>query len=366
MQNIYVVGHFGGFNAGDEAMLGGLLGIIPEDRNIKIKYKNNVHVNWGKNVSLYKGSFISFIKLLKEDDLLILCGGTHFHDDYTVTRLLRHWLYLLRINFMFRLAKKRGAKRFCLGNGFGPVNHVITKIITKQFAGLCDILTVRDSASAIVLRNLNARVDLIHSDLAGLLYLQYRQTEKIKQDIVGISLTSLTSVGKKKINDEQLTRSLADSLVTFAANNKNVMFRLFVIRSGERESDYDITSTLKKNLLLNNIHVEQYVFNNDLKELIEKMSECKIFVASRFHSAILSSISESKLIILSYHRKLVDFAMDIALPGEYVFNLQDEKILNRLPEITTVIQELYTSTKLNYNMNTENFKKLKQQLLRFL
>lgn len=347
MGKYFILGHFGGFNTGDEAMLGGFLSLVPAASPVSIKYKNGVDVEWRDNVTLFHGSYLDFIKSIGPNDMLVLCGGTHFHDDYSFVRLLRHWLYLARINYLFALAKRKGACTLCIGNGFGPIKHAVTRNLTKQFVGLCNAVTVRDRSSSRALALLGYMPDLVHPDLAMLLYRPDQQVEK--DSIIGVSLTSLSAQSAKAVPDEQLVKAVADELTVFSRSVKNnVLVRLFVIRSGDRESDAPIMNQLHQQLQANGVRSEVYAFTNDLNELIQQMLPCRVFLASRFHSAVLGAVTQNRLIILSYHNKLVSLAEEMKMNSRYVVDLQQPDAIHQLTDLSDTISELYAANQLNY------------------
>lgn len=361
MGNYFILGHFGGFNTGDEAMLGGFLSILPATSSALIKYKNGVDVNWGNNVNLFHGNYPDFIESIGPDDTLVLCGGTHFHDDYSPVRLMRHWLYLARINYLFAQAKRKGAKTLCIGNGFGPIKQSITRLLTRQFIELCDVVTVRDQSSARALASMKCQVDVVHPDLAMLLYEPDQFI--VKENIVGVSLTSLKSQSANSITDEELVSTLAEELSAFSLTNQHeVLIRLFVIRSGDRESDAPITRELHKRLLNNNVRSEIYEFTNDLNGLLEKMRPCKVFLASRFHSAVLGAVTQNRLIILSYHTKLVSLAEELKMDSRFVMNLQQADADKQLTGLSAVVSELYTANQLNYSFPEAEISRLGEQI----
>jgi polysaccharide pyruvyl transferase WcaK-like protein len=347
MSNYFILGHFGGFNTGDEAMLGGFLSLIPKTSAVSIKYKNGVDVHWGDNVTLFHGSYTDFVAPIGPGDTLVLCGGTHFHDDYSPIRLLRHWLYLARINYLFDQAKRKGAQTQCIGNGFGPISSGLTGWLTRQFIKLCDVVTVRDKNSARALAALDCKADLVHPDLAMLLYKPDRRV--VKKNIIGVSLTSLTSQSADTISDDVLVHSIAGELTSFSDINPDVLVRLFVIRSGNRESDAPIMDQLHQLLQRNGVQSEVYTFTNDLNDLVEQMIPCRVFLASRFHSAVLGAVSQNKLIILSYHKKLVSLAEEMAMDRRYVIDLQQPTAADKLSHMAGTIAELYAANTLNYS-----------------
>lgn len=342
-------------------MLGGFLSTLPDTMPVFIKYKNNIVVEWGKNVSLFHGSYTDFVKPIGPNDTLVLCGGTHFHDDYSPMRLIRHWLYLARINYLFALAKRKGARTLCIGNGFGPISQAVTRYLTKAFVKLCDVVTVRDNHSLRVLTSLKCEVDLVHPDLAMLLYQPNRTIEK--KNIVGVSLTSLKAQSANSISDDELVERTALELTAFAgAAEDTPLIRLFVIRSGDRESDAPIMNQLHRLLQKNNVRSEIYSFTNDLHELIDQMLPCRVFLASRFHSAVLSAVCQNQLLILSYHKKLISLADDMFMLSQHVVDLQQSNAAAQLDGLSKTIAELYTTRTLNYSFPATEILRLGEQL----
>lgn len=347
MSKLFILGHFGGFNTGDEAMLGGYLSTLPDTCAVTIKYKNGVDVNWGHNRTLFHGSYTNFIRSIGPGDTLVLCGGTHYHDDYNPVRLLRHYLYLSRINYLFARAKRRGAKTLCVGNGFGPIRHPLTRLLTRKLAQHCNEITVRDGSSARLLASLGVRTALTHPDMAMLLHDASQVVPK--ETVVGVSLTSLQAQHGKAISDDALVHAVADELTAFwLAEKGSVRMRLFVVRSGQRESDEPITQHLHQLLQQRGVGSDVWVFDNDLNELLAQMRPCRVVLASRFHSAVLGAVAGNRLIILSYHQKLRALAEEINLPLRYVIDLQRSDALRQLAGLAATVSDLYWGRTLNY------------------
>ena len=113
-----VIGHYGGCNTGDEAMLTALLRAVgPELRRRATIVMKNGH---GENLRPYYGAdtvppgLLPVLRALRRSDALVLGGGTHFHDDYTTWRYLRHFRYMLRIASLSMLAKLLGQRVYWL------------------------------------------------------------------------------------------------------------------------------------------------------------------------------------------------------------------------------------------------------------
>ena len=104
MKRVLILGHFGAGNLGDELMLRGLLGVMAET------WPDQVHarVVWAGAYSLetpnralisveaVRPTIEAIWRALRDSDFVVVGGGTHFHDDYPLARMPRHWSYLGR------------------------------------------------------------------------------------------------------------------------------------------------------------------------------------------------------------------------------------------------------------------------------
>jgi len=314
-----VVGHFGGNNSGDEAMLLGMVaGCSPLVRQRLI-----IITKTGKLPSAFAEYDVQSIPAqlrpvwhaINDCAGVVLGGGTHFHDDYVRVRYLRHVRYLLRYLLLFSWAKLRGKKVLWLGMGIGPLRRPLTQWLLDWGVQVCDHVTVREAASAAELASRISPQKLTQSfDLAALACQKMPHTCQ-KEKIVGVSVLEATfsQTGQTSLQNNfwsQFTTALENVYRQYP----QVQIRVFVIRGGKREDDRQASQVLVD--LLSKVDPTRVVlvpYHDDPTVTIARIAECEGFIATRFHAAVFSYLAGCRLLLLAYHRKLQDLAHEIGL-----------------------------------------------------
>lgn len=326
-----IVGHFGGNNTGDEAMLSGMLTLAKPSDNVTILTKDKKALSWidSRHRVLEAGQLRRFGLVSKGFDTFIFCGGTHFHDNYKSARLLRHWAYLMVQVLLAYLAKQGGCKVIVLGNGFGPLRYRLTRKLTAVFCGLADSVTVRDNDSDHLLNKLNIKHKL-HYDLAFLN--QYKPTEKNKT-ILGISVTNDPGYARH-ISDEDYIERMARITKAICYKRDIEQIHVIVIRGGLVESDRAISEKLILKLNEFGFNATLIGYENNPAEMIAAIAECSFFIGARFHSVILSLLTGiSHIGIIPYHQKLNSLASDFGL-SRHLLDIYNESFELELEQIS--------------------------------
>ncbi len=332
MKKIMIIGHYGGDNAGDELMLysiiASLLRLYPNSQlYIIAKKKISLYHKFNK-LEFFKPNLIKIIPLLFESNMLILGGGTHFHDDYNNKRLIRHYFYMLKIlliSFSFKIQKK---KVYYLSVGVGPVNKHLTRWIINVANLLSDMIIVRDTRSFKYLQSLKLKQEnlFFNFDISVLSIISILNQIEVEKDdkVYGISLTSF-EFSDQKIDDSYWYDFFFPIILKYYQNN-NCKFKLFAFRSGVRESDIPLCNELYKMLKeFDPVRVELFIFENNIETLLKEIYFCKKFIACRYHSAITAFCAKCELFIIPYHQKLIDFASDISLLDQFILSpINDE------------------------------------------
>lgn len=345
-----VIGHYGGNNTGDEAMLEGLLwGGRSVLNNVTLVTKNGYLpvVSYPTEVSLraIRPVTISVLREIWMSDGVILGGGTHFHDDYRGLRYIRHLRHMFRILGVCFVAKLFKKRIFWLSMGFGPFFRSLTRCITKVGLFLCDGITTRDRISAqeaITLLGSNQSKHQLAFDLATLLVEKINLWEiSKKSNLLGVSVTSVRNSLSGGNNVETVFWRHFEKALMKLISNTSVHIRIFVFRGGTHESDIELSECLYRALLAGSHDsgkVEIVPYDPDPINTLEKVAECEYFVATRFHSAIFSYLAGCRLLFLVYHRKLNDLAKEIGLSDNAVLPINgmisEEEIYNRLKGLT--------------------------------
>ncbi len=193
MKNILVFGYFGFGNLGDETNLRQLIELLRGiDLRIKITVISAVPARTSQayNVAAVgKFNLFGIIRALKEVDLLIGNGGSHF-QDITSKRSLFYYSALIILAKLFRV------RVFLYGQGIGPLRTRIGKSLAGRVLSLADLITVRDRLSIVALAELNVRKPEIHFTAEPLLALNRIEEHLVK------------SYWKQRENDKKLKLGL--------------------------------------------------------------------------------------------------------------------------------------------------------------
>lgn len=337
MHRPLIIGHYGGCNTGDEAMLAGILEaigsgarqqatVVVKDGSLEESYRN-------LGVSLAPATLSSVLSALLRTDGLVLGGGTHFHDDYTTLRYLRHFRYMSRFVVLSIMAKLLGRKVAWLGMGFGPFYRRPTRWLTRLGLAFCDRVTVRDAISHQEVAGWvpSQRLSLAF-DLAALLAgnshgpgFRHRRNGS-RWTTLGVSITSLQySMTGGPEADTVLWSRLSKVLIKTLNANPAVRIRILVIRGGDREDDWEVSRKLHS--AISSVHPGRCVivpYHPDPAATLGRIAECNAFIATRYHAGVLAYLAECPLLLIAYHRKVRDLAKEIGLSSEACINVAEE------------------------------------------
>jgi polysaccharide pyruvyl transferase WcaK-like protein len=319
-----LVGHFGGHNTGDDAMLSGLVqGCSPAlRRRLLVVSKGGA---LPPPVALAGVTAISpqtrpVLRALWNSHGLALGGGSHFHDDYAPARLLRHVRYMARFVVLTLLARLLGKRVVWLGQGIGPLDYPPTRLLTAVGARLCRHISVRERASYQELTQWVPTARLTHAfDLAALLAEDEPRVQPTSSPLLlGMSVLSVQHTRTGGPQAEQLFwPRLQAALVQVFTQQTGLRVRLFVIRGGQREDDFAATVRLYRALTaIDPARVEIVPYLDDPRLTLHKLRECGAFIATRFHAGVLAYLAGCRLLLLAYHRKLSDLAHEIGLAAQ--------------------------------------------------
>lgn len=343
-----VFGHYGGHNTGDDAMLAGLIfGSDPAiRRRLRIVSKHGVlpaHM-LQDGVTTIPASMRSVMRHFPTCHGIVFGGGTHFQDDFTGLRYIRHYRYMARFVALTLLARLLGKRVIWLGMGFGPMFRVSTRLLLWPALRLCHHITVRETASALEIRKWVAPHRLTHSfDLAALLqpFLRpsIRKTTSTTTTLLGVSVMSTPHAQTSGVDVDRVFQiRLREALTDTLAQHPALRVRIFIIRGGKREDDFAPSVQLYRALIeVDPARVEIIPYCDDPTITLNKMQECHAFLATRFHAAVLAYLAGCNLACIVYHRKLADLAHEIGLADcaciELSTHTSKEDLTTRLAEL---------------------------------
>lgn len=172
MLRVGLLGWYGHGNVGDEALLQVVHDMLNEltaqcEIVVIADYPDIIHERygylsirplplsfrrWAKEWKICGRIFAEWARL----DVLILGGGGFFADDVSLKNVIKWSAYIL----ISRLLRIR-VYGYCLG--VGPLNHLISRILTRIAFGAMDDIVVRDGASRCWLVNAGSRKKIFES-----------------------------------------------------------------------------------------------------------------------------------------------------------------------------------------------------------
>ncbi len=160
-----ISGYFGCGNAGDEAVLAGLITALRSKSprsEITVLSQNPVGTEVLHGVrSVHRMQWAAVKLALRANDALISGGGSLLQDTTSLKSLLYYILVM-------RAAQTHRKPVMMCAQGIGPLNRTISQKLVSAAARRCSAITVRDTASAELLQRLGVNKPTVEvtADLA--------------------------------------------------------------------------------------------------------------------------------------------------------------------------------------------------------
>lgn len=354
MSNAVLIGNYGATNLGDEAILDNILKAHPEinftvfSHNPTKTTRHHPQINstyplpFGLR-SLLRGNFQKSFQALKTSDFVIIGGGGLFTDEKIKAILLWSWHF-----FWASLYRK---PVFFYANSIGPLNSKIGRYITKKVLRKADFITVRDEASATILRNFGVTNFEVTADPA---FLHQVPQPLVRKKQVAISLRNwikyenqYLSAIKKTI--QELEKQGYQILLISMQNLQDDDRRIFSLISSEKSLT---------------------IAPCDFTELIAILQKCEFTIGMRLHFLIASALANTPFLTLSYSQKtdslakslaMEEFALPLAEISAQTLETNIEKMRAQKTQISTKITEKVAEEKIKAKKNKTVFDLIFQQ-----
>lgn len=295
-------------------------------------------------ISPHKLAFGARKDVLKEyelSDISISIGGEMINDSFRKTLPL----YL----FMFWLAQKCGSKIIIFPQSIGPLKRFWTRALVRHVLQKCSIITARDRVSLEELQSLrltNPSI-LLSPDVAVLQKMADKNDAKqyfhrlgvtMNKDKIWIGLTASNWV-EDGVESQNYLHSIIDALVEIT-KFKNIGVIIMPANMpvyGNQPSEYntsiqilDKLSPVCEAVILNPEVVSARLFKSMTREL-------DIFLTTRMHASILSTMAGTPTITINTQRKLKGF-MTLISQGRYALDVTEITSENIIAAITDVMK----------------------------
>lgn len=334
-KQIFILGHFGWKNTGDDAMIYVLL------QEIHTSHPTASFAILSPIPIVIPHETKNLVKFIKHTNPLLIFreimhsstfawgGGTFMFDHPNkINRFVRLCETFIVMAFV-KLFRKR---IYLLGIGVEPLSRTWGRFLSKQICRLADYISVRDKSSYDILEGMGLKNKITFSfDLTALLQPLSTTDDKhlVKNTdikILGISILPFFEIyhGDKE-KDRLFVHEIAKGLNHWLKRNHRNMIYLFVFKGKSKADDVLITELLQKQLEPSE-RVELIPYNPDPVETMNKVARCQVFIGMRYHSCVFAYLTNTPLLIINYFQKCQALAEDIGLPKHAVVSL--EEILN--------------------------------------
>jgi polysaccharide pyruvyl transferase CsaB len=303
LAEILVSGYYGFNNAGDEAILGGIItafrAIDPTVRFTVISGKvvRTRAVHGVEAVS--RGDVRAILKAMSRANLL-LSGGGSLLQDVTGMKSIPYYLGVTT------LGKLSGLPVMFYAQGVGPVRRAVNRTLISVLGGLAvDQATVRDQESAEALRELGlgrkpitvtadpALALPVPSRAAGLAILD-QQGIKPHGPLIGVAIRPW------KLADARMLQALALALDEVAAETGGTILFVPMQYPQDVAAARDVAALMRRTPVLFEAHVPYC----DTQAVI---AACDLMVGMRYHSLVFAAMAGVPTVGLSYDQKNDNF-----------------------------------------------------------
>jgi len=330
---VLVVGHFGQKNAGDDAMLLGILKglherfpaaqvrVLSTSRNPDFVYNLPIE----RNVEYSARSVFSVLRSLIWAHLVVLGGGTHFHDFHGHKRYVKN---LVLFGVFFTLARLLGKKVAFIGIGVGPLDTWWGKWLARRTLPLANLIIVREHCSLQLVKKLIPQKKglLLGVDPAVLLTDSVNKTNNripTSIKILGCSILPYYAIYENRPQrDGVLIHALAEAIRHWLEEDKDREVHIIVFRGPSKEDDFKISRELADKISQPG-RVSIVSYDPDPIKMLQEMEKCDALIAMRFHSIVFSYLSQRPCIVLSYHPKCEAIASEMEIPRNAVLWLDE-------------------------------------------
>ncbi len=302
MSDLLVTGYYGFNNAGDEAMLAGMVQTFERLRpGLKLAVITGAPAKTARRygvAGIPRWNPVAIAAAIRRSRLLIIGGGSLLQD---VTSLRSIFYYL----GLVQLAKLLGRPVMLYGNGIGPVTTLPGRLLMRAVANQLDLITVRDPLSLQALRDLGVTRPraLLTADPAlslsppppaeGRRLMQAEGLKKGDGPLVGVSVRPYPG-------GRRLQAALAEALDRYAARyGAKTVFIPMQLPADVQAAD-QVRSLMRTPSRVIASHYE-------VQQLMGIVGQLDLLVGIRFHALVFASLTGVPMVGLSYDPKVDGF-----------------------------------------------------------
>lgn len=313
MKKILISGYYGFDNFGDDAILHVMVSELKKNLNnprITVISNNPAKTKKIFDVdSIYRFNLKEIITKMKACNVFISGGGSLLQDVTSV----RSCIYYLSLIFLAKYFKK---KTIIFAQGIGPINNIMTRLLTVLVLNKADLITVRDRESRNFLKKLGIDSVLTTDPAWNLQISTEDKLLDIEKINIGVQLREW-----KTLNDNNL--NIIANILSEKFNDEKNCINLISLQDMQ---DLEITQNLRNILLKKNLKSEIRVFANlSINQSINLIGNLDYLIGMRFHACLISANFNVPTLALSYDPKVTSLALEAKMPFVNVNYLHKNK-----------------------------------------
>lgn len=318
-RRVLIVGYYGFDNSGDDAILKSIcddVANISPSVEIGVLSKNPEKTKKEYEVEAYnRFSLPTVIKAIRKCDVLVMGGGTLI-QELSSTKSMYYYLGILQ------MAKVMGKKIMLYSNGIGPINKSSSKRLTKLVLNQVDLITLRESLSLKLLKELGVnKPELkVTADPVFNLSLEIKETEITDKPYVVVMVRPWKS---EKAYVKPIAK-VCDYI--YETYGKQIVFVPM-----KYPMDLGISKEIMGEMTNEAILLERLVHEEEMFGMIKNSD---LVIAMRLHALIYGAIQNTPMVGIEYDPKIAYYLEEMAMPlaGD-IYHLDAHKMTEMVDQI---------------------------------
>lgn len=300
VKRISISGYYGFGNTGDEAVLAGILlglkGQTQEPVEITVLSASpQMTASLHSVKAVNRSALCQLIRALKTSDLLISGGGSLI-QDVTSFRSAGYYLGVIA------LAKACRCKVMILGQGVGPINRSVTRLLARRILQRVDLITVRDQESADLLKSMGVSRPPVYVTADPTFVLAPcapAEAEGLLKESGLDSSEEIIAVGLREWSQPGLETAIAAGLKT-AAQSLPARFLLLTMQPSQDEG---IAKRVGE--IIGSAVVQPRIWTPT--QMLGVLARCRLVIGMRLHALILGAAAGVPALGIVYDPKVKAF-----------------------------------------------------------
>lgn len=305
MSRVLISGYYGFGNAGDEAILAGLIRSLRElDPVIKITVVSGTAAETRRlhDVAAVSRNQPRAIWAAVGAADLVLLGGGSLLQDVTGFKSIPYYLGIILMGLV------RGKATMFCAHGVGPIHGTLGRVLVRLIGNRVDAITVRDPESAAVLRRLGVRRPSLAITADAALSLPPGEPDRGRATLAALGAppeAPVIGVSVRAWRNGALP-ALAQALDRLT-DDLGAQILFIPMQPGQ---DLDVIRHVQGHMQASALLLpEPY----DYERLLDVVAACNLVIGVRYHALVFAAMSGVPLVGLTYDPKNDNFLRSIGM-----------------------------------------------------